>query len=127
MSHKHDESCESDLIRIDSSQHFAIMCFYALTTQMITDGPNVGVLPVSFRLAPVKPHKCRVMLVAPYINGVIWSSHETCAALILCSLWQWFGPPTRTTIPVPTVSQGLVGKQQLKSCNYSLNVPGQNA
>lgn len=31
-------------------------------------------------------------------------------------------PPTCTTICVPAVSQGLVGKQQLESCNYSLNI-----
>lgn len=35
------------------------LCVYALTTQMITDGPTVGILPASFLLAPIEPHKER--------------------------------------------------------------------
>ena len=34
------------------------LCVYPLTTQMITDGPTVGILPASFLLAQIKPRSC---------------------------------------------------------------------
>lgn len=49
---------ENDLISFNTSQHYAIMCLRINNT----DGPTVGILPVSFLLAPIKPHKSRAQL-----------------------------------------------------------------
>lgn len=35
------------------------LCVYALTTQMITDGPTVGILPVSFLFILIKSHESK--------------------------------------------------------------------
>lgn len=55
------------------------------------------------------------------LDNVVFASGGCCVLVnrLLSS------PPTWTSVPVPTVSQGLVGKQQWKSCNYSPNIPGQ--
>lgn len=98
------------------------LCVCALKTQMITDGPTVGILPTfpfSTNQITEAPHRLSTACIV-----------LTPDILLHCNnvLPQAVGrPPTWTTIFVPTVSQGLQGKQQLKSCNYSLNVPGQNA
>lgn len=96
------------------------LCIYALTAQMITDGPTVGILPLSLLFVPpVEQHKSYT--VSQRVFASVFASGGCCVLVnrLLSS------PPTWTTVPVPTVSQGLVGKQQWKSCNYSPNIPGQ--
>lgn len=98
------------------------LCIYALTAQMITDGPTVGILPLSFLFFFHQWNDIRVMLLANISSDNVVFASGGCCVLVNRLL---SSPPTWTTIPVPTVSQGLVGKQQWKSCNYSPNIPGQ--